>query len=82
VIDMAEIRIHIPDTLAGLRYCLRHPKAFLIGRYGYRKFIKQRDIMFAAIRRADEAEQKLKVISAKLKDTSIELSKLKRQSSK
>jgi hypothetical protein len=74
-----EVRIWIPDTLAGWRYCIRNPLSFIIGRYGYDKFIKQRDIMTAAQRRARRAEEKLAETNAKLIEVRKELSALKRK---
>ena len=73
-----EIRIWLPDTLAGWRYCLRHPKYFIIGRYGYAKFIRQRDIMFAAKARARKAEEEKSVLRERLIKAQKELSRLKR----
>jgi hypothetical protein len=74
-----EIRIWLPDTLAGWRYCIKNPRSFIIGRYSYAKFIKQRDIMMAAQRRANRAEEKLAHANAKLIAARKELSALKRK---
>ena len=73
-----EIRLRMPDTLAGWRYCLRHPRSFIIGRYGYKKFIRQRDIMMAAINKRDEMEEKYIKTRNELIEVRKELSKLKR----
>ena len=74
-----EIRIWLPDTLAGWRYCIRHPRSFIIGRYGYSKFIRQRDIMMAAQRKQREWEEKYKKTLSELIEVRKELSKLKRK---
>lgn len=74
-----EIRIHVPDTLAGWRYCLRHPRSFIIGRYGYKTFIRQRDIMMNAVKQRNDWELKYRKTLADLIEVRKELSDLKRK---
>jgi hypothetical protein len=73
-----ELRIRFPDTLAGWRYILRHPKSLIAGRYGYKEFIRQRDIMMNAISKKDEMEVKYQKTVAELIEVRKELSALKR----
>jgi hypothetical protein len=77
-----EIRIRLPDTLAGWRYCLRHPRSFVVGRYGYEEFIRQRDIMMSSIRKRNEWEMKYRQTLNDLIDVRKELSALKREKNK
>lgn len=74
-----EIRLWLPDTLSGWKYCLRHPKYFVIGRYGFKKFIKQRDIMLSAVRKSQEAEAKYKKTLGLLIEARKEISTLKKR---
>ncbi len=74
-----EIRIRIPDTLAGWRYILRHPRSLVVGRYGYKEFIRQRDIMMNAIKQRNEWEVKYRQTLANLITVRKELSELKRK---
>jgi hypothetical protein len=74
-----EIRIHVPDTLAGWRYCLRHPRSFIIGRYGFKTFIRQRDIMMSAIKQRNDWELKYRKTLSDLIEVRKELSELKRK---
>jgi hypothetical protein len=74
-----EIRIWLPDTLAGWRYCVRHPRSFIVGRYGYKAFIRQRDIMMNAIKQRNDIELKYRKTLADLIEVRKELSELKRK---
>jgi hypothetical protein len=74
-----EIRIWLPDTLAGWRYCLRHPRSFIIGRYGFKTFIRQRDIMMSAIKQRNDWELKYRKTLSDLIEVRKELSELKRK---
>jgi hypothetical protein len=74
-----EIRVWLPDTLAGWRYCLRHPRSFIAGRYGYKAFIRQRDIMMSAIKQRNDIELKYSKTLADLIAVRKELSELKRK---
>ena len=76
-----EIRLWLPDTLSGWKYCLRHPRCFVIGRYGFKKFIKQRDIMFAALKKSQDAEDKYNKTLGLLIEARKELSTLKKRGS-
>jgi hypothetical protein len=77
-----EIRIRLPDTLASWKYMLRHPKSFIIGRYGYKSFIKQRDIMHKAIQQRNDWEIKYRQTLADLIEVRKELSDIKRNKNK
>jgi hypothetical protein len=74
-----EIRIWLPDTLAGWHYCLRHPRSFIIGRYGFKTFIRQRDIMTSAIKQRNDWELKYRKTLSDLIEVRKELSELKRK---
>jgi hypothetical protein len=73
-----EIRIRFPDSLAGWRYIIRHPKSLITGRYGYKEFIRQRDIMMSAISKKNEMEIKYRKTVAELIEVRKELSAFKR----
>ena len=77
-----EIRLHLPDTIAGWRYCLRNPRSFITGTYGYKQFIEQRDIMLKAISQRNEWEIKYRQTVADLITVRKELSALKREKGK
>lgn len=74
-----EIRIRLPDTLAGWRYLIRHPKYFIIGRYGYKEFIRQRKMMLDAIHQRNDIEEKYRKTVDDLIEVRKELSSLKRR---
>lgn len=74
-----EIRIHLPDTLAGWRYCLRHPKYFIIGRYGYKAFIRQRDMILSLAKQRNDLQEKNAKMKSELIQVRKELSALKRK---
>lgn len=77
-----EIRIWLPDTVAGWRYCLKHPASFIIGTYGFKQFVEQRTIMMDAISRANDIDIKYRQTVAKLADARKEISDLKRNKDK
>lgn len=74
-----EIRIWLPDTLAGWRYCLRHPKSFIIGRYGFKAFIRQRDMILSLAKQRNDLQEKVVKITTELIEVRKELSALKRK---
>lgn len=74
-----EIRLWIPFNLSGWKYCLKHPKSFVIGIYSYKRFLEQRNLILAQRKQIEELKDKVSFLTTKTKDLGIELSKQKRR---
>ena len=73
-----ELRVHIPTTWPAWRYCLKHPRSFIIGTYGFRRYKK---IRYSALIWASKFHREQMAHEAtrdKLIDAQKQLSKLKR----
>jgi hypothetical protein len=73
-----EIRIRLPDRLSSWKHYLRNPSWFIVGRYDFKKFVAQRDLMMHWRSRALAAEEKQRDIREKLVKVSKELTALKK----
>jgi hypothetical protein len=73
-----ELRIWVPESISAWRYCLRHPRSFLVGAYGFTRWRETHQQMLAA--RADVVRRDAKIaqLTDRLAQVSKELSTLKR----
>lgn len=74
-----EIRFWIPENLSAWRYCLRHPRSFAIGLYGFNRWRKEHEAMLAARAESYAKDAKIEQLTNRLATVGKELSALKRQ---
>lgn len=74
-----EIRLWIPDVWSGWRYCLRHPRSFLIGAYGFDRWFKTHQDLIKWRGEAERANVRISILNEKLAERGRELSQLKRR---
>ncbi len=77
-INLDYSRLWVPTTWAGWRYTVKNPKSFVIGVYGFRRFIQDRDEIMALRADKEKLERQIAVKNGRLKTLGKELSELKR----
>lgn len=73
------IRVWVPDTWVGWKYCFQHPKSFIIGVYGFRRFIEQRDAILEQRSEITHLREKLRAANEKMRELGMQLSAAKRK---
>ncbi len=75
-----EIRIRIPTRFSAIKYLIRNPKSFIIGKYGYKEWVEQHQLYLNETSKNIRLEEKLRKKNEQLKERGLELSRLKKMS--
>jgi hypothetical protein len=73
-----EIRIWLPESWSAFWYMIRHPRSWVIGRYGFDRWTEEHQHRLAEITKRRDAEDKLQAANQKLAELGRELSAYKR----
>lgn len=73
-----EIRIWLPESIAAMRYMLKHPRYFIIGAYGFDRWFKTNQKALRYMRALRIEENKHRITRNKLIKAQKELTTLKR----
>lgn len=74
-----EIRIWLPESWSAVKYMLRHPRSFVIGGYGYQRWLLEHQEAIEWRSKAMEYKDQLAEKNERLRELGKQLSELKRK---
>lgn len=74
-----EIRIWLPESWSAVKYMLRHPRSFVIGGYGYQRWLLEHQEAMELRSEVNSLKAQLDEKNERLKELGKQLSEFKRK---